>query len=247
MPDFTEPPANLAYKLIFEDEWLLGIDKPGNLLVHHKGKSFRSNLIYHLRFLHNPPFEQAGMISRLDRETSGVVMAAQNKEALRAMNRLVMGRMIHKEYYAVVHGVPAGDSGVIDYPIGRQTDSKISYRYCRNGENPKEAVTRYEVIERFGDSFAALRLFPLTGRTHQLRVHCASIGHSIVGDKLYGKTDDEFLRWRETPQEPAAGEPVQRHALHCSAVSFIHPFTAKECVLRAPLPDDIKTVIQSLK
>ena len=73
MPEFTEPPADLSYSIVYEDDWLLGVDKPGNLLVHHRGKSFKSNLIYHLRYLHDPPFEKAGIVNRLDRETSGVI------------------------------------------------------------------------------------------------------------------------------------------------------------------------------
>ena len=244
MPEFDEPPADLNYTIAYEDDWLLGINKPGNLLVHHQGKSFKSNLIYCLRYIHKPPFENAGIVNRLDRETSGIVIVAKDRESLIAMNKLVAGRKVEKEYLAIVYGTPAQKSGIVDAPIGRVINSKVGYRFGVNGEKGKAAVTRYETIQSIGEKYSLLRLFPQTGRTHQLRVHMAAIGHGIVGDKLYGMNDEEFINWRGNPDSFKGKMVLNRQALHCSRMSFIHPYYEKECTISAPLPDDMKKFIK---
>ena len=244
MAEFVEPPADLNYTIVYEDNWFLGINKPGNLLVHHQGKSFRSNLIYHLRYVHNPPFENAGIVNRLDRETSGIVIVAKNKEALIAMNKLIARRKVGKEYSAIVYGTPARRSGTVDAPISRVSDSKVAYRFWIKGEKGKAAITRYETIQNLGEKFSLLKLFPETGRTHQLRVHMAAIGHVIVGDKRYGMKEEEFLHWRKDPDSFKGKMVLDRHALHCSRMSFIHPYTEKKCTLSAPLPDDMMKFIK---
>lgn len=244
MPEFIEPPADLNYKIVYEDAWLLGIDKPGNLLVHHKGRSFKSNLIYHLRYEHDPAYPLAGVINRLDRETSGIVLIAKEKETLRLMNRLIVEKRLNKEYHAIVHGIPEPPSGAIDLPIGRMPDSKISYRYGIGGEKTKEAYTRYETISHVGEKYTFVLLLPQTGRTHQLRVHMAAIGNTIVGDKLYGMSDDDFSRWRDDPDSFAGTLIFPRQALHCSSVNFLHPHTKKRCEIAVPLPEDMQTFMQ---
>ena len=246
MPEFVEPPADFSYSIVHEDDWLLGINKPGNLLVHHRGKSFKSNLIYHLRYLHDPPFEKAGIVNRLDRETSGVVIVARNREALVTMNRAMAGRKVVKEYRAIVNGVPKPGSGTVDMPIGRVSNAKVRYRYGINGEKAKSAVTRYETLQRVGQKCSLLRLLPETGRTHQLRVHMAAIGHVIVGDKLYGMSDDEFLKWRRVPDSYRGKLAFHRQALHCYRMSFIHPYSQKECTISAPFPQDMQKFIQEI-
>ncbi len=243
MPEFVEPPADLNYTIVYEDNWLLGINKPGNLLVHHRGKSFRSNLIYHLRYVHNPPFENAGIVNRLDRETSGIVIVAKDREALTAMNKLVAGRKVEKEYLGIVPGTPAPLSGTVDAPIGKVSNSKVGYRFGIKGEKAKTAITRYETIQGIGEKYSLLKLFPETGRTHQLRVHMAAIGHIIVGDKLYGMKDEEFINWRKNPDSFKGKMVLNRHALHCSRMSFTHPYTEKKCTISAPLPDDMMKFI----
>ena len=240
MPDFKEPPADLNYTIIYEDDWILGIDKPGNLLVHHKGKSFKSNLIYQLRYVHEPAYEKAGVVNRLDRETSGAVIIAKDKETLILMNKLFAKRQVKKEYLAIVHGIPKPSSGVIDQSIGTMADSKVSYKHGINGKNAKQAITRYELVSQIGDTYALLRLFPETGRTHQLRVHMQWLGHTIVGDKLYGLTDDEFLAWQKTPEMINKKMVFPRLALHCKSLSFMHPHTSKHCSMTVELPRDIK-------
>jgi RluA family pseudouridine synthase len=249
MTDFVEPPADLNYKIVYEDDWLLGIDKPGNLLVHHNGKSFRSNLIYQLRYVHSPAYLDAGIVNRLDRETSGIVIVAKNREALKKMNTLIKERKIYREYIALVYGIPIPPSGKIDLPIGKKENSKIKYRFCINGKNPKHALTRFTTIRVFKKRYSLLNLFPETGRTHQLRVHLHGIGHTILGDKLYGMTDDEYINWRQNPDntEILKNLAFNRQALHCSKVIFKHPFTNTRCKITASLPNDLNSFLFSKK
>jgi RluA family pseudouridine synthase len=244
MPEFDEPPADLSYTIVYEDEWILGINKPGNLLVHHQGKSFKSNLIYQLRHVRKPAYKNAGIVNRLDRETSGIVIVAKDRAPLIEMSKLFAKRKIKKEYLAIVHGIPEPPSSTIDLRIGRVRDSKIHYRYGIDGEKPKNAITRYETVSTGKNRFALVRLHPETGRTHQLRVHMHTIGHTIVGDKLYGMTDDEFISWRENPDAFNKKMIFQRLALHCLSLTFKHPLNNKKCKITAAIPKDMKTFLK---
>ena len=238
--EFPEPDADLVFQIIYEDAWLLGINKPGNLLVHRQGRSLTHNLIYQLRYVHQPPYPQAGIVNRLDRETSGVVLVARQPELLARLNALFANHEVIKTYLAVVQGRPLADHGLIDSPIGRDPESAITYRYSAGAQAiaAKEARTRYQVVAGSG-SWSLLRLQPETGRTHQLRVHLAHIGHPILGDKLYGRTDQEFLQWRERSLAEQAEPQVCRQALHAESLRFIHPWTGQEVVISAPLPRDM--------
>lgn len=249
IPDFKEPPADFNYKIVYEDDWILGVDKPGNLLVHHSGRSFKSNLIYKLRYEHKPSYIDAGIVNRLDRETSGIVIVAKNQESLKKLNAIIKERKIKKEYIALVYGKPNPSSGIIDLPIGKMINSKIKYKFCINGKNAKQAITRYTTRSTILEKYSLLNLFPETGRTHQLRVHMNSIGHTIVGDKLYGMTDDEYLQWRQDPEKTDNWKKVELHrqALHCSKVVFKHPFTEKLCTISTFIPKDIDSFVKTKK
>ncbi len=244
MPDFIEPPADINYEIVYEDKWLLGINKPGNLLVHHKGKSFKSNLIYQLRYNSNPTYEKAGIVNRLDRETSGIVIVAKDKEALIAMNKIFARREVNKEYLAIIFGVPEKNGGTIDLPIGKVTNSKISYRHGIGGEKAKSALTKYKVVFNKSNNFSLVKLFPHTGRTHQIRVHLSAIGHTILGDKLYSMSDDDFLLWQKKTEKFNKSLPFPRQALHCSKMTFIHPFKNNICILTAKLPEDMSKFLK---
>ncbi len=238
--DFPEPAADLSFQIVYEDDWLLGINKPGNLLVHRQGRSVTHNLLYQLRHVHQPSYPRAGAVNRLDRETSGVVLVARHPDFLAPLNALFSRQEVTKTYLAVVRGRPALREGVIDAPIGRDPDSVISYRYLAGDRSlsPKSALTVYQVMGDYGDR-TLLRLQPKSGRTHQLRVHLAHIGHPIMGDKLYGRTDQEFLEWRERPPADQASGPLSRQALHAESLQFIHPWTGKETMISVAMPSDM--------
>jgi 23S rRNA pseudouridine1911/1915/1917 synthase len=199
--------------------------------------------MYQLRHMHDPAYPNANAVNRLDRETSGVVCIAKDGVTLRALHKAFAGRAVEKTYYAVVHGVPRCSAGSIDLAIGRAKASCVPYRFAVNGVTAKDAHTDYCVERRLGTSYSLVRLHPRTGRTHQLRVHMAAIGHTIVGDKLYGMNDDDYLRWRAKGQEGEGSFLFHRQALHCASVRFVHPRTSEKCEISAPIADDMAELI----
>lgn len=240
--EFEEPAADLSYRVIYEDEWLIGVDKPGNLLVHRAGKSFRSNLIYQLRFVHVPPYAAAHTVHRLDRDTSGVVLVAKNADVMAALGREFAEGRVRKRYLAIVHGCPAVQE--INYCIGKASGSAISYKYCVDpaGKSARTLITESRPL----GSHALVTVEPCTGRTHQIRVHCAAIGSPVVGDKLYGLSEEEYLAWRKNPSGFQQSLQFHRHALHCASLMFNHPFTKSECRIEAAMPADMKMLAARL-
>jgi len=246
--DFEEPPANLDYSIIYEDEWLLGINKPSNLLVHRAGKSFRNNLIYQLRHVHQPPFSTAHTVHRLDRDTSGVILVAKTAKARAEIGKQFLESQIDKEYVAIVHGIP--DISIhreICLPIGKSKTSEIAYKFGVDPEEGKEAITLLKECVALGSCHSMLIVKPLTGRTHQIRIHLAAIGHKIVGDKLYGMSEEDYIKWRERPEERIDELQFPRHALHCRMMSFFHPYIKKIVSLKAELPEDMLGLAEKLK
>lgn len=241
--EFEEPAADLSYRIVFEDEWLLGIDKPGNLLVHRAGKSFRSNLMYQLRYVHKPPYPAAHACHRLDRGTSGVVCVAKCAEVKAALGRQFAEVKVEKTYMAVVRGIPHEQE--INLPVGKKKNSSISYKYGVDTDG-RESRTRIIASHTVGKQHALVTLRPLTGRTHQLRVHLAAIGTPIVGDRLYGLSEEAYLAWRGNPSESSRAAGFHRQALHCASLSFVHPVTKKECRIEAGLPADMRELIERL-
>ncbi|MGB7568567.1 MAG: RluA family pseudouridine synthase [Chitinivibrionales bacterium] len=248
MPDFQEPPADINFKIIYEDDFIIGVDKPGNLLVHRSGKSFKSNLIYQLRYCRDPVrYVDVDIINRLDRETSGVILLAKDKKSLRMMNDAFALRAMHKEYIAIVKGIPRTAAWTDTSPIGKDNGSLIRYKYRVDTENGKPAETRFELLQKIGGNFSIVRAKPVTGRTHQIRVHCAAAGFPIVGDKLYGMTEKEFLSWRDDTANFKGDLLFSRQALHCAKISFVHPVSKKEICIEAPMPRDMKELMEKLK
>jgi len=228
--EFEEPDADLAYSIIYEDEWIIGVNKPGNLLVHRAGISFRNNLAYLLRCKNDPLYPECHPVHRLDRDTSGVVLVAKNSEQGGIFGKLFTGGSITRKYKAVVAGCPDLKTPfVIDGAIAadKGTDGPCRFKVDEGG---KLASTVVEEVEHF-DRLSLLTIRPVTGRTHQIRVHLASIGYPVMGDKVYGANKDNIGGHQSTPT---------RQALHCESLSFIHPHTKTQCTIAAGLPDDIK-------
>ncbi|HAJ79676.1 MAG TPA: hypothetical protein DCO75_07880 [Fibrobacteres bacterium] len=255
MPEFQDPPADLNYSIIHEDEWIVAVNKPGNLLVHKSGKSFRSNLVYQLRYCHKPAtYPGIDAINRLDRETSGIVLLSKDKSCLRIMNEYLAAHGIKKEYIAVAKGISQKKTWIESSPIGRDEKSAVKYRFCVNGIDCKEAETGFEILQSSTTmGISVVRALPITGRTHQIRVHLAAAGLPIAGDKLYGMSEEKFLAWRNNEQSDFSdvdkkGDKIKinRQALHCTSIKFIHPVTKKEVLIEAPLPQDMQELINSL-
>lgn len=225
-PEIEEPPADTNFKIIYEDPWLLAVNKPGNLLVHRNGRSIRNNLIYLLRHTGTRQFPDADIVHRLDRETSGIVLVSLDTTLLKDLHRQIAGGTVEKEYIAIVHGIPK-QQGVIDLPIGPDTQCGFPNRFCIDPQKGKRSVTVIKEIKPLGAHASLVRLSIETGRTHQIRIHLAHLGAPVFGDKLYG---DESL---------CATPLINRQALHCSSLGFYHCFlgTAVKCC--APLPVDM--------
>lgn len=248
--DLPDPPipadVNFDYSIIYEDEWFIAANKPGNLRVHDSRQYAQANLIYLIREKHEPPYPEASLINRLDRDTSGVIILARDTETLKLIQEAFKTQQVKKEYLALVAGIPASTNGVIDLPISKMKSPFGVHRYGVDEENGKTAVSHYETVQTFGSQYALLKLQPQTGRTHQLRVHLHAIGHPIVGDKLYHMSDEAFLDWVQTRQ-PLPNELIARQALHCIRNSFVHPYTNKSLTLEAPLPKDFQDLLSQIK
>jgi len=246
MPD-PDPPEDLDVGIVYEDEWLLGVNKPPNFRVHSKGRFVTENLIYYLRYQHDPTFPEADLVNRLDANTSGVVVLARDKETLRQMSDYFRTGQVEKTYLAVVVGQPAPAKGVIELPLSKVSGSKTSRQQVMAEGEGKTAVTHYQTLELLGSDHALLQLQPHTGRTHQLRVHMAAIGHPLVGDALYQMNDADFLYWVENGRSASRMPFLQRQALHSATTQFIHPITGETCTISAPLPNDMVQLIEELK
>jgi 23S rRNA pseudouridine1911/1915/1917 synthase len=234
--------ANIVPQVIFEDEELLVIDKPAGLVCHSAQRPEHSSLAEWLREYGVPT---PRMINRLDRETSGLVVVAKTEGAAKTLGKAVLRREIEKEYVAICLGEIAGESGVIDQPIGVSQTSVVYTKRVVDGAAGQPSLTRYVVEKRF-PHFTVVRLMPRTGRAHQLRVHLAWLGHPIVGDKLYGPDETLYLQFIEhgVTSEMLEKLLLPRHALHAERVSFLHPRTQQPRAFQAPLPEDIKMFIE---
>jgi 23S rRNA pseudouridine1911/1915/1917 synthase len=226
MPPVDEPPADLNWSVAAEDEWFLVANKPGNLLVHRMGKSYTSNLVYQIRTADNPGWAAADPAHRLDRETSGLVLFAKTKPALAAVLNLFETRAITKEYVALVAPVPGarvpadGEGGTVDLPIGSFDDPVRGQIQAVGVPGARAAVTHWRWGPEVAPGRYQVNVGLETGRTHQIRVHLASQGWPLVGDKVYG------------------GVHAPRHALHARRLAFVHPFTGVPMAYEAPLPPD---------
>ncbi len=242
-PAPIEPDVPRHFQVLYEDASVLVIDKPAGLPMHTTAKFWRNTLTALLRERY--PDEQMEIAHRIDRETSGVLCIARGREVASFLTRAFARRAVDKTYLALVKGQPP-DEGRIDRPI-KLLDTK-SHVMMGPALDGLPAVTGFRVLRRFA-AHALCEAHPQTGRQHQIRVHFQSIGHPIVGDKLYGASEALFMRACDegvTPELLAQFDDLPRHALHAHRLTFPHPATKKPLTVESPLPPDLTDYIERL-
>ncbi|MGI9186659.1 MAG: RluA family pseudouridine synthase [Gaiellales bacterium] len=229
-----EVPEVLEPTILFEDDHLVVVDKPIGLVTHaapgSPGPSLASVLAAR-GLAGGGEDDRPGIVHRLDKETSGLLVVARDAETLEALQKLKRKREIEREYVALVHGRPPSISGRIEAPIGRDPVNRT--RRAVDGIGARPAVTHFELLETFPEhTLEAVHLE--TGRTHQIRVHFAAIGHPVVGDPVYGPSSSDTLG-------------LQHQALHAHRLAFDHPVTGERIEVTSPLPDEFQAALDRLR
>ena len=236
-PDSLEPKIDPYFDVIFEDDTLIGINKSGNLPTSPSGKYFKNTLSNLIKKKFG--WETIYTLHRLDRETSGVIIFAKKKIIAQKMASLFQKQQIKKIYSAILSKHLPNDTNkrlseaYISLPIGRDRNSRIRIKQSVD-LNGKPSQTYFKEIEKIG-KYSIVEVRPFTGRTHQIRVHAAHIGCSILGDKLYGLPNDGFINWLNEGDDFLRAQqfPLHRQLLHASEIRFPHPITDKETIICA--------------
>ena len=219
--------SNIPLNIIYEDDYLLVLNKPANIAIHPSILHFDNSLSNGVKFY----FDKLGLkkkiriVNRLDRNTSGIVIFAKNEYIQECLIKQMKTNEFKKEYLAIAKGILESKSGTLNFPIARKEGSIIERTVTSDGDS---AITHYDVVKEF-NNLSLVHIVLETGRTHQIRVHFSHIGHPILGDTLYG----------------SPSELINRQALHSYKLTFIHPVTKKVLSLEAPLPNDIKNIINN--
>ncbi len=228
-------PENIPLEIVYEDNDVIVINKPAGMVVHpapgNENGTLVNALLYHcgdsLSAING--VIRPGIVHRIDKDTSGLLVAAKNNEAHLKLSEQLKARKAVRKYIALVNGNIKEDSGTINKPIGRSSADRKKMAVTANG---REAVTHYNVLERFG-RYTLTECVLETGRTHQIRVHMASIGHSLVGDKTYGIKKEKFN--------------LSGQLLHARTIGFVHPSTGEMMQFSSELPDYFSDVIEKLR
>ena len=248
-----EPPAvlpeNIPLDIVFEDQYLLVVNKPAGMVTHPAYKNYSGTLVnallHHSNSLSHPHPLRPGIVHRLDKETSGLLVVAKDETTHQKLSRQFANKTSEREYRAIVWGVFKEREGVVEAPLGRSKSDRKKVAVMREG---KHAVTEYEVMEQF-PYLALLRLHLRTGRTHQIRVHLAHIHHPVFGDETYGGRNASFggLEGKKKAEAVNLLGKITRQALHAKQLGFVHPVTKELLRFDSELPDDMKRVLEFLE
>jgi 23S rRNA pseudouridine1911/1915/1917 synthase len=255
LPEPTHPtpvPEDIPLEVLYEDDYLALINKPFAMVVHPAKGHWSGTLVNALqfRFAHLSTVSgeyRPGIVHRLDRDTSGVILVAKEEQTHRDLSMQFERRKIFKEYVAITHGVLDRDSDYIELRIAKHSHDRVKMMTTNEEEEGKEACSFYEVIERFR-GYTFCRISPRTGRTHQIRVHLASVHCPVLADKLYSGRD--VLRLSDLVQglDPAKDEILMpRQALHAHRLRFQHPRLGRVIEAEAPLPPEFVRTLEALR
>jgi 23S rRNA pseudouridine1911/1915/1917 synthase len=256
LPEVIKPqaiPTSIPLDIIYEDEWLVAINKPAGLVVHPSSGHLTDTLINALvaRYGGNLPQKRGdiirpGIVHRIDKDTSGIVIAARTQQALSNLSKQFQSREVEKEYIAIVVGDVKLDSDVIEKSLSRHKKTPLKMAVVKKDVG-KVARTYYEVVKRFG-RFTLLKVRPITGKMHQIRVHLSAIGHPCAGDSVYGAKSPVML---SDINRNITGERdkiiISHQALHAHRIKVLHPVKKTSLEFIAPLPDDMREFLQILE
>ncbi len=244
-------PEDLPLNILFEDENLLVLNKPAGIVVHpargHQRGTIANALRHHTLHLSTVGgLYKPGIVHRLDKDTTGVLLAAKNDQSHRSLSMQFEKRRVEKEYVAVVAGEVEFDRDVIDRPLGRHKTDRTRMAVREGG---RSAESFYEVIERF-KGFSYVRIAPKTGRTHQIRVHLTSLGHPVAADREYRGPVPTWRSLGIPPEDPSGdldAPVIDRQALHALRIRFFYPMTDRKVEFSAPLPEDFERLLRALR
>ena len=234
-------PEAIPLDIVYEDQALLVVNKPAGMVVHpapgHPGGTLVNAVLAHCPELAGGEDDRPGIVHRLDRDTSGLILVAKSERVRRALQRQFQERQVHKAYLALLVGHLQPAWGRVEAAVGRDPHHRQRMAILPGG---RQAVTEYHVLEQFAHqvgpaagAYTLIEAEPVTGRTHQIRVHFASIGHPVVGDEVYGRRKTRL--------------PVPRQFLHARRLGFKHPLTGQRLELEAPLPEELAAVMELLR
>ncbi|AEH50688.1 RluA family pseudouridine synthase [Pseudothermotoga thermarum] len=226
-------PEPIHLDILYEDHDIIVVNKPAGMVVHpipaHMTGTLVNALLYHCKDLQGIGGElRPGIVHRLDKDTSGVIVVAKNDLAHQSLSKQFKDRKVFKMYFALVQGCVKNDEGEIQLSLARHPVHRIKMTVSETG---RKSITLYKVLKRFKDLATLVVAYPKTGRTHQIRVHMKFIGHPIIGDPLYGKK---------------SFEGIERQMLHAARLGFFHPRTGEYVQFTAPLPEDFKQAIRMI-
>jgi len=250
LPSVDLEPENIPLDVIWEDEWLVIINKPAGMVMHpargNRSGTLVNAMLYHygeLAKTDDP--DRPGLVHRLDKDTSGLIVICKREPALRRLAALFRERSIKREYRAIVWWKMEGRKGVVDKPVGRNPRDRKKYTVRQDG---KPSRTHWSLLEKFNYlNYLALRLE--TGRTHQIRVHMSSEGHPVFGDPDYSGRNRQLGRLTSGQRREVAGyfEKIDRQMLHACNLGFKHPITGEELFFESELPEDFDWLLEELR
>ena len=244
-------PQNIPLNIAFEDDDLMVINKPAGMVVHPGSGNYSGTLLNGIAFylqkegITEETLPRFGLVHRIDKNTSGLLLIAKSEKAMTHLAKQFFEHTIKRQYLALVWGDMKNDKGTIKAHVGRNLKSRKMFEAYPEGDHGKEAVTHYQVVERFG-YVTLVQCVLETGRTHQIRVHMKYMGHPLFNDDTYGGDrivkGTIFARYKQFVENCFAICP--RHALHARTLGFVHPSTGKELLFEAPLPNDMEELIE---